>query len=229
MHQELLQIINKFKNWEIIAPLLLDDNSICEIINYLNNSSLTNINQIDEEWFSNVFVFKTEDKNFKIEKTREIIEKASIKPAWDFNIFLIQEIDKFTEQAWNSLLKTFEDIPNRILFLLTTNSKENILETIESRILNFSYNSFIFNLDEDVKLKIDNFFNWNKEDFISFIYNAKLQKNEYLNIIIYFKNKALEWYINDLNILQKIENGIKNIYSTNANAKWILDDIILSL
>ena len=228
MKRELKFLLDKFKTWENIQPLLVDNVEICEIINYLNDSNIETIQDIENEYTRNVFIFKTEEKSFKIEKTREIIEKASIKPSWDFNIFIIEEIDKFTDQAGNSLLKVLEDVPKWIIFLLTSNSKENIIETITSRILFFSTNSTIYELNDEIKSKIDNFFRGSKLEFISYIFSQKIEKSEYLAILFYIKEKLKE-SDQDASIYKLIEESIQNIYSTNANAKWIVDMVVLSL
>lgn len=228
MKRELKFLLDKFKTWENIQPLLVDNVEICEIINYLNDSNIETIQDIENEYTRNVFIFKTEEKSFKIEKTREIIEKASMKPSWDFNIFIIEEIDKFTDQAGNSLLKVLEDVPKWIIFLLTSNSKENIIETITSRILFFSTNSTIYELNDEIKSKIDNFFRGSKNEFISYIFSSKIEKSEYLAILFYIKEKLKESN-QDASIYKLIEESIQNIYSTNANAKWIVDSVVLSL
>lgn len=228
MKRELKFLLDKFRAWENIQPLLVDNEEICEIINYLNDSNIESISWIENEYIQNVFVFKTEEKSFKIEKTREIIEKASIKPSGSFNIFIIEEIDKFTDQAGNSLLKVLEDVPKWIIFLLTSNSKENIIETITSRILFFSTNSTIYELNDEVKAKIDNFFRGSKNEFISYIFSQKIEKSEYLAILYYIKEKLKESN-QDASIYKLIEESIQNIYSTNANAKWIVDMVVLSL
>ncbi|EKD66645.1 MAG: hypothetical protein ACD_49C00026G0020 [uncultured bacterium (gcode 4)] len=228
MKRELKFLLDKFRAWENIQPLLVDNDEICVIINYLNDSNIESIQDIENEYIQNVFVFKTEEKSFKIEKTREIIEKASIKPSWSFNIFIIEEIDKFTDQAGNSLLKVLEDVPKWIIFLLTSNSKENIIETITSRILFFSTNSTIYELNDEIKAKIDNFFRGSKNEFISYIFSSKIEKSEYLAILYYIKERLKE-SDQDALIYKLIEESIQNIYSTNANAKWIVDMVVLSL
>lgn len=228
MKRELKFLLEKFKAWENIQPLLVDNVEICEIVNYLNDSNIESIQDIENEYTRNVFIFKTEEKSFKIEKTREIIEKASIKPSWDFNIFIIDEIDKFTDQAGNSLLKVLEDVPKWIIFLLTSNSKENIIETITSRILFFSTNFTIYELNEEIKTKIDNFFKGSKNEFITYIFSSKIEKSEYLAILYYIKEKLKESN-QDTSIYKLIEESIQNIYSTNANAKWIVDMVVLNL
>ncbi|MDD2487027.1 MAG: hypothetical protein PHS92_01535 [Candidatus Gracilibacteria bacterium] len=229
MNIELKLILDKFKSGEGIPPLLVDNKDICEIINYLNDTNILSIHEIENEYMQNIFLFKTEDKSFKIELAREIIEKANIRSSGDFNIFVIEEIDKFTDQTANSFLKLFEDVPDGILFLLTTNSKENLLETISSRILFFSKNSNIHEIDVEIKDKIDRFFSGDKNDLIKFLYSSKIEKHEYIAILEYLKEKYKRIPLNDTKILDIIEESAKNIYSTNANPKWILDKVLLNL
>jgi len=69
---------------------------LIEIVNYLNKSYISNIEEIRQNVIPNLFLFETEEKTFKIEKSREIIEKSTIKSSYDYNIFIIREIDKMS-------------------------------------------------------------------------------------------------------------------------------------
>ena len=48
-------------------------------------------------------------------------------------VFLIQDADKMTTQAQNSLLKTLEEPPNQTYIIMTTDHAENLLSTVVSR------------------------------------------------------------------------------------------------
>lgn len=116
------------------------------------------IEDLAGEYVSGVFCFETPDKTFKIETVRDIIEKANIKPSGEFQIIVIRDIEKLTLAAGNALLKTLEDVPERTLFLLTTKTKENLLETIRSRVLVFGENEEIYILPEVLKNAAKNYF-----------------------------------------------------------------------
>lgn len=224
MQKELKLLLDDFLLWENISPILVSLDDAWRAIAYLNKIDYN----IDwSEIISNLTIFETDESSFKIENTRAIIEKASIKPGSDFSIFLIKEIDKFTEQASNSLLKIFEDVPDRTIFILTTNAKENILETIRSRIMIFSTNWIDFELWDELKSKIDSFFRWDKKDFIKTLHSDKLTRHESVSILSYIAKRywTIVWAI----CMAKIEKWIERIYSSNANQKWITDDVLFCL
>lgn len=228
MQKELLKILNNFLEWNNVQPILCSEDTIIVIINHLNRINLSSIQEFRDEVHQNIFLFETEDKTFKIEKTREIIEKSSIKPGENFNIFIIREIDKFSIWASNSLLKLFEDVPERLIILLTTSAKNNLLETIKSRILDFWSDEVIYELSESNKSIIDDFFNGNKSRIIDLVFWDKIERNEYIAILEYILHK-LKYNNSGTTIITKILNWIKSIHTTNTNPKYILDTIILEL
>lgn len=229
MQKEIKLLIDSFLEWYNIQPLLINEDILIETVNYLNKSYVSNIEELRENIVPNIMLFETEEKTFKIEKTREIIEKSSIKPWEKFNIFIIREIDKLSIAASNSLLKILEDVPDNIIFLLTTNAKENLLETIYSRILDFGSNSIKFEINEETKNIIDEFFAWNKVKIVNYIFWEKILRHEYIAILEYFLvklRKSSKW---NQQIIEKILTWISDIYSTNANPKYILDWVILDI
>ncbi|MBR2109499.1 MAG: hypothetical protein IJ932_06130 [Ruminococcus sp.] len=74
-------------------------------------------------------------KIYKAEEIREIIRDASIKPNQaDRKVYIFEECDKkLSEISQNILLKTLEEPPQDILFILTCENAKNLLETIRSR------------------------------------------------------------------------------------------------
>ncbi|MCR5120428.1 MAG: DNA polymerase III subunit delta' [Lachnospiraceae bacterium] len=63
-----------------------------------------------------------------------IIETVQIKPySSKYKIYVIEEAEKMTPQAQNALLKTIEEPPAYVVFLILTSSTESLLPTISSR------------------------------------------------------------------------------------------------
>lgn len=137
MQTQLRSLLDRFLAGDNIQPILVSDNIACEIIRSLTKIAITHLDDLITEVVSGVYLFYTEDKTFKIESVRDLVEKASIKPSGDFQIFVIRDVEKLSLAAANALLKTLEDVPERTLFTLTTKTKENLLETIRSRVLVF--------------------------------------------------------------------------------------------
>lgn len=82
---------------------------------------------------------KSNESSIKIEKIRNLIEKMGIKPYKDYKIFLINDAEKMTIPAQNSLLKTLEEPPYYGIIILVTKNKESLLETIRSRCIEIKF------------------------------------------------------------------------------------------
>ena len=158
MQTQLRSLIDKFLIGVSIQPILVDDMTACEIIRSLTKVAIMHLDELSTEYVSGVFCFETQEKSFKIETIRGIIEKASIRPSEEYQILIIRDIEKLTLAAGNALLKTLEDVPERTLFILTTKTKENLLETIRSRVLVFGENEEIYHLPSDLKEAVKDFF-----------------------------------------------------------------------
>ncbi len=72
--------------------------------------------------------------NRGIEQIRELREAIHLLPLEsDYKIYIIDEVHMLTKEAFNALLKTLEEPPAHIIFILATTEKEKILDTIISR------------------------------------------------------------------------------------------------
>ena len=64
-----------------------------------------------------------------------VIEKSLERPMFgDFKVFILRGIDSATIQAQNKLLKTLEEPPRHVVFILTATNENKILPTIISRV-----------------------------------------------------------------------------------------------
>ncbi len=72
--------------------------------------------------------------NRGIDDVREIKENVQTLPFdSDFKIYILDEVHMFTKEAWNALLKTIEEPPAHVIFILATTEIEKVPETIVSR------------------------------------------------------------------------------------------------
>ena len=77
--------------------------------------------------------------NRSIEEVRDLIERAAYKPAVGrFKVFMIDEAHQLTRDAFNALLKTLEEPPEYLKFVLATTDPEKMLPTVLSRCLQFN-------------------------------------------------------------------------------------------
>ena len=78
--------------------------------------------------------------NNKVEKTRELIERVSIAPvSAKFKIYIIDEVHMLSTASFNALLKTLEEPPAHVIFILATTESHKIPETILSRTQHYSF------------------------------------------------------------------------------------------
>ena len=79
--------------------------------------------------------------NTGVDNVRDvIINSISIAPARDrYKIFIIDEVHMLSAQAFNALLKTVEEPPPRVVFILATTNLEKVPETILSRCQVFEF------------------------------------------------------------------------------------------
>ena len=83
--------------------------------------------------------------NRGIDEIRELRDAARYSPARDrYKIYILDEAHQITEAAFNALLKTLEEPPSHIIFMMATTEPENIPQTIRSRCQHFSFHAVKF-------------------------------------------------------------------------------------
>jgi DNA polymerase-3 subunit gamma/tau len=83
--------------------------------------------------------------NRGIDEIRELREAARYRPARDrFKIYILDEAHQITDAAFNALLKTLEEPPGHVVFMLATTQPEDIPQTIRSRCQHFSFRAVKF-------------------------------------------------------------------------------------
>ncbi len=74
----------------------------------------------------------------KVDDTRELLENVSYAPSQGrYKVYLIDEVHMLTTHSFNALLKTLEEPPAHVIFLLATTDPQKILPTVLSRCLQF--------------------------------------------------------------------------------------------
>src|SRR5712671_1405842 len=83
--------------------------------------------------------------NRGIDEIRELREAARYRPARDrYKIYILDEAHQITDAAFNALLKTLEEPPGHVVFMLATTAPEDIPQTIRSRCQHFSFRAVKF-------------------------------------------------------------------------------------
>ena len=78
--------------------------------------------------------------NRKVEDAQNILEKIQYVPVnGKFKIYIIDEVHMLTNHAFNALLKTLEEPPENVIFILATTEVHKVLDTIKSRCQRFDF------------------------------------------------------------------------------------------
>lgn len=78
--------------------------------------------------------------NRKVEDTQSILEKIQYVPVnGKYKIYIIDEVHMLTNHAFNALLKTLEEPPENVVFILATTEVHKVLDTIKSRCQRFDF------------------------------------------------------------------------------------------
>ncbi len=106
---------------------------ICESCTEIRNGNSVDVIEIDAA------------TNRGIDEIRELREAARYRPARDrFKIYILDEAHQITDAAFNALLKTLEEPPSHVVFMMATTQPEDIPQTIRSRCQHFSYRAMKF-------------------------------------------------------------------------------------
>jgi DNA polymerase III subunit gamma/tau len=80
--------------------------------------------------------------NRGIDEIRELRDAARYRPARDkYKIYILDEAHQITDAAFNALLKTLEEPPDHIAFMMATTQPEDIPQTVRSRCQHFSFHA----------------------------------------------------------------------------------------
>ncbi len=100
----------------------------CDLCRQITDGSALDIIEIDAA------------SNTGVENIREIIERAKFAPTQArWKVYVIDECHMLSTAASNALLKTIEEPPSRVVFILATTNPERVLNTIKSRCQKFDF------------------------------------------------------------------------------------------
>ena len=91
------------------------------------------INDLDENFEYNIFELDAASNN-SVEDIRNITEQIRIPPQYgNFKVYIIDEVHMLSNAAFNAFLKSLEEPPPHVVFILATTEKNKIIPTILSR------------------------------------------------------------------------------------------------
>ncbi len=118
--------IGKFSIAKMFAQILQCEEKLCGTCN--------NCIQMSKGYQLDTIILEDDLESIKIEQVREIVTRVSTTAQSKYKILLIQNVERLTLESANALLKTLEDPPPNVIFLLTTSHLEDLLQTIISRV-----------------------------------------------------------------------------------------------
>ena len=105
-----------------------DPCNVCKSCISIMNESSMDVSEIDAA------------SNNKVDDIREILEETRYTPTnLKKRVYIIDEVHMLTTQAFNALLKTLEEPPEHVLFILATTEIHKVLPTILSRCQRFDF------------------------------------------------------------------------------------------
>ncbi len=109
--------------------------SVARILAYAAN------NQVYRSEETNLDIIEIDAaSNRRIDEIREIKERVHIAPLQGkYKIYIVDEVHMLTKEAFNALLKTLEEPPNHVIFILATTEFHKVPETIVSRCVRLTF------------------------------------------------------------------------------------------
>jgi DNA polymerase III subunit gamma/tau len=101
---------------------------VCEVCRMIANGSALDVIEIDAA------------SNTGVDNIRELIERSQFAPVQcRYKVYVVDECHMLSTAAFNALLKTLEEPPDRVVFVLATTDPQRVLPTIISRCQRFDF------------------------------------------------------------------------------------------
>lgn len=204
---------------KIIARLvncenLVDGNPCGKCYNCLNYLNSNDIVEIDAA------------SNNGVDEIRELKDKINLVPSNSkYKVYIIDEVHMLTTQAFNALLKTLEEPPSHVIFILATTEPHKIPLTIASRCQKFRFSKIddkkiverlreISNLegitiDDDALYEIARLSDGGMRDAINFLDQLVAYSNDNITIDDVYKVNGSVSYEELYTLLDNIKNNNK--------------------
>ena len=117
----------------------------CENCSAINDNTHPDIIEIDAA------------SNNGVDEIRDLIEKVKYAPIQGrYKVYIIDEVHMMTAGAFNALLKTLEEPPEHVVFILATTDVHKVLPTVLSRCQRFDFSKINY---DDIKQRVINILN----------------------------------------------------------------------
>lgn len=232
------KIIAKMVNCEnLVDGMPCEKCSSC--LNILNSSDIVEIDAAS---------------NNGVDEIREIRDKVNLVPTnCKYKVYIIDEVHMLTTQAFNALLKTLEEPPSHVLFILATTEFHKIPLTVASRCQKFQFtkidDEFIvkrlktisisekIDIEEDALYEIARLADGGLRDAINLLDQISSYKNELISLEDVYKVNGSVSYSDLYNLLCFVANGnnkdiiefVEDIDKNGKNINKFIEEIIIFL
>lgn len=202
-----------------------NDKMIQQLIDYIVGEKCSQKIDLSEIWPEDVAGKAGE---IKIDSIRQLLHDISLSPAGKTRIAVIRHCEKLNSSSGNILLKSLEEPPKRLIFILTANT-DSVLSTIKSRCRVFNIESEISTGYDKENLDIfkKGFFAASKK-FEEIVKEGR-EKEFIEDVQNFLRKKLLEKKEQEMaTALHEVEK-FRIILNTNANPRLQLECLFLSL
>ena len=192
--------------------------------------------------------------NNGVDEIRDLREKANLVPSvCKYKVYIIDEVHMLTNQAFNALLKTLEEPPKHVIFILATTEYYKIPLTITSRCQKFQFNKIDNNdivdrlrkiadlekivIDDEALFEIAKISDGGMRDSINFLDQLRSFKQENITLSDVYEvcgNVSLEEIAKLLcNLkegnLEQITMFLENLNNNGKNYSKFLEEVMMFL
>ena len=119
-------LLDKYVFFLVKEIMCLDDDKPC--LHCLNCQKIEHSNMVD------LSIYPKDNKTLMVADINEIVSDCYIRPIeCKYKVYILKNFDQCTVQAQNKILKTLEEPPQNVIFILTASNENMVLTTILSR------------------------------------------------------------------------------------------------
>lgn len=192
--------------------------------------------------------------NNGVDEIRELRDKVNLVPTNSkYKIYIIDEVHMLTTQAFNALLKTLEEPPAHVIFILATTEPHKIPLTVASRCQKFQFSKISndeivhrlsdiikeenIKLDNEILLEIARLSDGGLRDAINMLDQLLAYKSENITLMDVYNINSYVSYIDIYNFINnmmnnnaiEIVNFIEKIDSEGKNISKFIEELIVFL
>ena len=192
--------------------------------------------------------------NNGVDEIRELRDKVNLVPTNSkYKIYIIDEVHMLTTQAFNALLKTLEEPPAHVIFILATTEPHKIPLTVASRCQKFQFSKISndeivhrlsdiikeenIKLDNEILLEIARLSDGGLRDAINMLDQLLAYKSENITLMDVYNINSCVSYIDIYNFINNMMNNnaieiinfIEKIDSEGKNISKFIEELIVFL